>query len=428
MIEKLQTTIACSDCKVERQVRQTAKGKGSVHPPWKRHPDDTIYCGTCWRKRYMLRAITIPIAGPVGRTWPELRKALALCWAQSTSLANWTVHQLAKHDIVRLPSMEKLPSSPKVYLYPEACRSFPNMASQSVVAVLHAAEGKYRKERLNVLWRHAASWPDVRYPMPYPVHNKGWKVVRSENGLITITARLNNERWTLRLRGGDGFRRQLKAIALLLTGQAIAGELSLYRQRANPGDHRNGTEDRAPGGGQRVMFRIMAKMVLWLPRPEPSAKRQQALMVQTATDHFFVASVPGREQPWVINGDHIRRRVQAHKKYVQRMMEDLKHEKRWPAAMRQQMKDALDRRCNKHARRIDSFLHEVSHQVAMLAKRSEVAKVIWDQREEGYFRQGFPWHKLCTYLGYKLDEWGIALEDARGDVMNESESPDVDES
>lgn len=74
----------------------TAYGKETAHLPrgWKRHAEQ-VWCDTCWRRTYVLRAVTIPISAPVDGDWPALREKLKLAWQESTTLANWAVARLA---------------------------------------------------------------------------------------------------------------------------------------------------------------------------------------------------------------------------------------------------------------------------------------------------------------------------------------------
>ena len=56
---------------------------------WKRRPkDDAPTCKDCWNARYVLRAITFPVSGPVDAEWKELRETLKEVWATSTEAAN----------------------------------------------------------------------------------------------------------------------------------------------------------------------------------------------------------------------------------------------------------------------------------------------------------------------------------------------------
>src|ERR1035441_6419496 len=85
---------------------------------------DATYCPQCWRKKYILRAITMPVASPLDCSWEELRKALRTMWAQTTAASNWIMTELYARDM-RRGSEEKMPPMARVCLYPQARARFP---------------------------------------------------------------------------------------------------------------------------------------------------------------------------------------------------------------------------------------------------------------------------------------------------------------
>lgn len=394
----------CNECGEQRTTKPTAKGAARLPKGWKRH-NDCVYCPACWKKRYILRAVTIPVAGPVGRDWPELREALTRCWAQSTSLANWAVTELAKADVVRSPNDQQMPAMPYLYLYPQARRWCPSMPPTSVVALLHAVEQRYRKVRLSVIWRAEANLPRYRYPMPFPVHNQGWKARLGAENSPLIDLRLGESDFTLRLRSGHQYRRQLAAFGKIVSGDAIQGELSLYRQRANSGDHRPGMVDREPGGGQQICYRILAKMTVWLPRTDNERKRRGTLIVRTASDAFLIA-VFGQGEPWILNVDHVRRWITQYRRMVDRIQQDTKYEKRWPKRMRRQMADYLASSKDRHHRRMTTFCHQAVAMLTGYAERQKAMELQYDDTDRSYFPE-FPWFDFRQMLANKLDERGV---------------------
>jgi hypothetical protein len=70
----------------------------------------------------------------VAEKWADFRDALHNAWAQATAAANWMMTELYPHDI-RRHEQESLPRMARVYLYPEARRRFPELASQTVVSL-----------------------------------------------------------------------------------------------------------------------------------------------------------------------------------------------------------------------------------------------------------------------------------------------------
>lgn len=420
----------CLAC--NKEVMPTQGKKERLPPGWKRK-EEAIYCKGCWRSRYKLRAITFPVAGPVDASWEELRAALSTAWAQSTGLSNWATTELAKADVTRKPGDAKMPAVPKVYLYPEARRQYPEMPPQSVTAVLHAVEAKYREKRYEIVWTHAASLPSYRYPVPFPVHNQGWKGEWQETTgtdgqtcrVPTVSFRIGDKRWTVRLRGGPHFHRQKQAFEQIVSGEAVQGELAVYRQRANGNDNRIGMKDREPGGRANVSYRIMVKLVAWMPRGEQRTGLRGKLLLRRSSAHYWIAEVVGRE-PWILNADHVRRWCAQHRKYVRRMAEDLKQEKRWPAKMRAQMQDALDRKTTKYKRRMQSWCHQASAALAQFARRQGVERVVYDDADRGYL-ESFQWYMQDAMLANSLDEFGIVLEAAPASA-EDVETPNSEES
>jgi hypothetical protein len=397
-------SLQCCECGAVRQTKATAKGNARLPAKWKRH-HDRVYCPSCWRKHFVLRAVTFPVAGPVRRDWTELRAALTRCWEQSSSLANWAVTQLAKADVVRGPGDEKLPPMPHVYLYPEARRRYPDMPSKSIAALLHAVMHRYGKARLSVIWRAEASLQRFRFPVPFPVHNQGWDARYEGDNVPVIDVRLTDEQFTLRMRGGQQFRRQLAAFARIVSGEAVPGELSLYRQRVSDAAHRPGVEGGEPGGGARVHYRVMAKMVAWFPRAATSRARSGKLSVRTAPDAFLIAASKQRG-PWVLNADHVRRWTALHRRRLDRLNDDAKHDKRWPKRLRRQMADHREALVERHRRRIHSFCHQAAAMLAAYANRLAVAEVRFDATDLSYLRD-FRWSDFQQVLATKLGERGI---------------------
>ena len=416
----------CAGCRSERATKVTGAGRERLPPGWHRRGDVEVFCGECWRGRYLLRAVTIPVAGPVDREWPELREALARCWSDSTAVANWCMTELAKRDHVRHPSDEKCPPMGRIYLYPDARKRFPGLSTNALVSLLNSTERRYRKARFAVQWTHAASLPLFRYPVPYPMHNRTWRARRGDGGEALIDATFAGERWTLRLRGGHEFRRQFGAFDKIAKGQAVQGELVFYRVRASSGDHRPGVEDRTAGGGPRIAFRVMAKMVAWLPRPATAERQEDRLLVlRTREDCFWLAEIEGLP-PWILNGDHVRRWVAEHAVRRQRLAEDLKHEKRWPKPQRLAMLAKLDACCRKQHDRLKTWIGQCAASVAGYARRQHVTRVSYDDSARGYV-DSFPWSQLETALASKLDEYGIVLEheEVKSDVAGGDSSAEV---
>jgi hypothetical protein len=395
-------SLPCSDCGSARSTSLTAKGALRLPMGWKRC-GDRVYCGKCWRKHYIIRTVTIPVAEPVGWEWSEFRAALTQCWEQSTGLANWAVTELVKADVVRSPSDARMPAMPRVYLYPKARERFPGLSSRTVVALLHTVEQRYRQARLTVIWWAEASLPRYRYPMPYPVTNQGWKARFGQDNVPLVDFQIGKGQFTVRLRGGPHYSRQLAAFAKIVSGEAIQGEFSLYREEASSGDHRPGMEDREPGGGRRTHFRILAKMVIWLPRTVVQ-HRTGTIEIRTGPDAFLTAM--GCSDPWVFNADHVRRWAAQYRHMMDRLDQDIRTGKHLPKRVQQQMADHREAVVARYHRRMNSFCHQVAAALAGYADHQKVGEVRYVDDDQSYVPT-FPWFELRTLLANKLEERGI---------------------
>lgn len=389
---------------------------------WKRKGEQT-FCPECWRKLYHIRAVTFPVASVVEgpgdnatERWKALRAALSNCWQNSTSLANWAVTELAKRDAVRLPDMEKLPKmppnkkgSPSSYLYkqfeankPLAVECFPEMDTGSIIAILNTVQAKYKSERFDVIWRRERSLPTFRYPYPYPIPAQGWAPhwLSDTEKAACISVTLNRQRFTLRLRGGRGFRRQLASFAALIAGDAVGCEMAIYRVRAAQNDNRIGVKEKTDGA--TVHYNIMCKLVMWLPK-EIVKREPKTLAIATDKASFLIASFDGSEV-WRINADHVRQWIARYDTRRHRLSDDLKAELRG---------GGVDRFANLRAKlakhqgdRLNTFIHQSARQTSNYALRNKCSEVFLNDDCREYL-PAFPWDRFKTELATKLNEANI---------------------
>jgi hypothetical protein len=334
---------------------------------------------------FTIRCITIPVAAPVEGTWQDLWADLHKCWADTTAMSNWMMTELAKADHCRKPGETKLPKMEPTYFYPHASKLFPNLDTRTCTSIERTVKAKYRKMRYDVIWRHAASLPTFRYPVPYPMHNQSWKAFFDDSGCPVVDLPLGRKnRWQLRLKRGHEFARQLAMFRMLVSDDLKKCEAKIYQQ----GDH------------------LMVGLVAWFPRPV-AKERTHTMLVRTDPAALWVAEVMGqRTRVW--NRDDLVRLQEAHRVYLQRIAEDSKWERRLPPEQLRHIEQARTVRVAKHKRRLDTACHQLSAELAGLADRLGVAEVIYDDQEKGYLPK-FPWFKLKTLLGYKLDGRNIVF-------------------
>jgi len=383
----------CASCGTSRD-----KPAGRLPKSWKRLGDDAC-CPDCWRRRYMLRAITFPVVSPIDGDWKEFREALAEMWAATTQAADWMMTELYARD-VRRRDEEKMPPMARVYLYPEARARFPQLPSQSIAALEQSVQAKYRAARLRVIWTCQQSLPTFRYPTPFPVPNQGWRAEwwPVENGEApTVSVRVGERRFRLRLKGGPRFQRMRHAFEQIISGAAEQGELALYRS----GKH------------------TMCKLTAWLPRPETATGLSGTLFVRTDPDSLLVALNAKDERLWALHGDHVVRWSAEHRRQLQRWADDSKAEQRPVPSFAARRAEAADR----YHRRMRSAVQEIAAQLTGYARRRRFAGVRYTDGDTS-FCEGFPWFALRERIRQKCDEYGIAFEHASGEA---EEQPHAEE-
>lgn len=351
---------------------------------WKRS-DEVIYCSGCWRSRFVLRAITVPVASPLDCTWVELRNTLSEMWRTTTHACNWMLTQLYAQDMQR-DREDKLSPMKHTYLYPELRARFPQLPPRTAAALEHSVQARYRSARYQLIWTCGISLPTYRYPTPYPTPNQAWSLEVDGQASI-VNLRIGENRIRLRLKGGIRFRRQRRALEQVAEGSATRGELAIYQR---------GTD-------------IMVKMVAWLPRDDlverERGQRTDILYVRTDTERFVVAVSVRNEELWQYHGDHIARWSAEHRAQLQRWLDDTKAEHR-PIPP---FSDRRERAAQKYRNRMESAAHQIAIMISGYARRRKFAVVQYDDSITTFCPQ-FPWFRLRELIREKLDAAGIGFE------------------
>jgi len=375
---------------------------------WKRL-GEAIYCEKCWRERYCLRSIALPVVEPVGEDWAAFREALKDGWTEATAAANWMMTELYARD-ARRNGEQKMPRMARVYLYPEARLRFPGLASQSVVSIENHVQAAYRSARYELVWTCSASLPVHRYPLPLPVHNQSWEASTITDRPV-VRVRLGDRWWNLRLKGGPRFKPQTEAYRQMVSGEAVRGELALYRIRAHDGKLAS-----RPNGDQKVKYTVMCKMVAWLPRASSISSHPVAdrLKVLTAGDALLVALNDREERVWRYHGDHVRRWVAEHRNRLGRFANDQKAG-HWPTA------SFADRRTAatvKYRNRMSSAIREIAAQLVGYAERCGFGVLEYDDSVND-FSPEFPYAALRGQISSKCGAAGLKF-----DYANASPQPE----
>lgn len=386
----------------------------------------------------MIRCIALPVATTTAFrdvpevAWKDAMASLHQCWRESTDLANWAVQQCLRNDITRQPGDKKLArypdwptSGPKQLkgLYGLAAHTldFSSPTSPwkgiaiSASSLLRDVERKWRAVRFKVLWSGEMAPPVYRYPAPYPVHANCW-TPHWDDGPVAVLKLASGLKVAFRLRAGSEFRRQLGHWKeLVRTGKHA--QCMITRQR-DGGSHRRGTSERE--SGDRVRYRVMLRVPVEIKPREHDDTR--VLTLCTDPDALWVAELDGR-RAWVMNADHVQRAMawqHAHELRRQRWAEDTKAERRGYRPKMEQFQASRERMCSKHARRMDSWCHEITAHLARFARRQHVGEVVYDDLKTS-FMPSFPWYKMRTLLAQKLEQEGIKLiTAASGEVVDET--------
>lgn len=407
---------SCVACNLASDAARLPRG-------WKRIRDEVL-CKSCFQDRYVLRAVTVPVAGALAGTqeerrewWKRFRAELVIAWRAATRTANWTVSELfAAEPRAAASKFPKPPPIDKPSLYHRAREIAPELDTRSTSAVVRTVERRWRKKRFDVVWRGNSSVPDHRYPQPIPVHNACWKVEEHEGGAVTVSFPLlkhgTGERWRCRLRGGRGFHAAIKDARLLAQGTAIRGELAILRQIDNGSGRGNGGKVKRAGGGNARRYRVALKLVGYWPR-KSLGERQHTMKVWPGVDSLLCYCVDGKGDSKVryLHCDHVRRWLIAHRRQVQRLADDRKAERRRPRAERLRYLEAQSPRIERFGRRLDTHTHEVSRVLVNYARRRRCAEIVYDPRPGSYAR-GYRWSSLWTKLTYKADELKIKVMSA----------------
>lgn len=445
----------CVECGVKKTGRPARDGGCAMPSGWK-SGGGGCRCAGCWKSAYAVRAVTLPAVAVLGGGHDEFVAAMRDAFRLSTGLYNWGVRRLLAADSHRLPGMKDVRDMPRpeVNLYKEynvAGRPLGEPGGGPASQIFSAATKDYLRCREAALWSAEQALPLKRFPAPFPVRaqeltDKAGKVVKvafDEKGRPLVTFRLHavgsGPSWTLRLAGGRDFARQLSMVRQLLSGEARVAQMDLYTKGCGAGAAGIVINFRKNSGGQRMPCRLMVKLVGSFPRQARGAGAE-VMLLRTDPAAFLVAEIRGRvERPWILNGDHVagsarmcwlsdveRMRLEAegHAVWLQRVGEDRKYEKRWPAGHRRQFADAYAKRCEKHRRRVNTWIGQMAAQVAGFARRRNVGEVLYDDGDRA-FADSFPWYSFREALSRRLEDDGIRLthsHSASGEVVAETPS------
>lgn len=380
--QKAERPIRCATCGVEKTIlKRIPKG-------WK-HPNESYFCGNCWNKEYVLRAISLEVVEPLGMTWDEMMVKLREMWRETTRCSNWMITQLAIQDAKPEQAAEKMPPKPATYLYPQATPLFPTLPTGSVAAIERSVTEKYRAKRKEVFRLCTASLPSFRYPQPYPIPGQSWTALMERKNAADIyevpvvSMPIGGTRIKLRLKGSPRYYRQLLGFKAILLGKATPGEAALYKQ----GDH------------------LMCKLVAWLPRRAKEERSPDLLYVRSTPDALLTAVGRDAKKAWMFHGDQVRRWVAEHRRALQHWADDSKAEARPDPALNARRAGAAV----KYHNRMNTAADQAAAFVVNYARRRKFSGIVYDESDHSWCPQ-FVWYRLRQRIEVACDEHGLSFE------------------
>lgn len=395
-LSKEKVDIACKACGKTMKTRKRKDGTPAVPvwAGWKEDIDGAPLCNDCFKQKYVPRSLVFPLVGPFddSGTWEELRAALKVVWGLSTTLANIAQTTLYVQDSANIATLgwrpgtgERMPPLPKLDLY-KLTKPLERgwvKATAPATGLLRAVQNTYVARRFDI---HTGqeTLGNFRYPYPYPVHNSAWKVSWEGEKIPVVSVPLAGRRWRLRLKSGERMRRQLAGLEKIIAGQAMAGEISIYRVRANQGDHRSGASQSSPGGGPKQYYRVMIKIAAYLPRTV--RVKETKMLPVAAKEGVFLQAADG----FTINADHARTWVIGHMVRLHRLAEDTKYEKRLPKRRGLSAKAYRRDICRKFRHRMKTFQQQTANSILKYALRNGYAGIDYDDSVRKFF-PSFEW-------------------------------------
>lgn len=405
-----------------------ADGEPKLPRGWKLfHGEST--CGECLAAQWQVGGVAVPIDcvidddGESKEQWGPFKLALHQAWSDMARLANWTIRQLFLADEPPLAGERKMPKWVPPYLYPEARKAFPKIATGTLCQMLQTVQSKYGEKRIESLLFNRCSVPSYSMQrMSVPIKSGTWKIGFPEDVPI-LEFRMGDTRWRVKLKVNKGSARAIAALRKVVAGEYQATALQIKPQGKWSG-RGDGVQVRAAGGSfGKQLLQPMAVFTLF--RPVAAAIGDETLSLSTANDCLLrVVSPGGRELRWKMNA--LRGRIVAAARWRRDLSDDKKAERRRPRRVTRMMRDREARVAARMNRALDSACHQIAASVVNFCLRNELGRVEYDGRKCGWM-PSFPYSKLEMLLQSKAKEAGIKWVDvsqpakAAGDKDNQVE-------
>lgn len=405
------------------------------------------------RQRVVPRAVTLEILNPTRR---ELDPLMAPAFDLSTRLSNWATQTLFNRDV---QGARECPRAVKprgktnpegCYLYGLAGERFPGWVAlsdevaQSAATILQKVHGKYLTDRYDFMCEYDSALLSYRYPQPFPIHNARWKLEfrphspkvgvavarpdQSENLEPIFTANLPGRAGVeFRLRSGRQFYRQTEMLKQILNGDELLRSGRVEKAEPDPvvlrhfnAAIRGEAAITREGRGKDATYYL--KIVGRFPaRHRSERERERCCLLTTQPHALLCAEIDGRKTT-VTNCDALKRAVavvrtenERHRRYLQRVSEDMKYAVRRSKRQRRTYKRNVAERCEHARKSIDTAIGHIVSQTADFLDRQRVGCVVYDDSKRQFIEDvkiddaslSFPWFDLANQLKDKLFELGM---------------------
>lgn len=390
-----------------------------------------IYSPEAKKSLYCPRSIRVPVASVVEGYdppnwsvercrlgWQSFRLAVKEASLTAAQIGNAMMFELARLDSLPLEEGEKgrkLPKWPlatkEVWkrLYSVGREQFPEFDSQSLAAIRQRAWRRYnnpRSGRFQIRVLGTASLPTFRDGIPVPLPARDCKLWFGDSKKPFLRFRLGGQRFTVRLRGGFRFSRQIAALKKAAADPALRGEVSLCLRKVGD-SHHNGLATRAQPGANAKKTEVIAATSVLLPR-DKGERTDSALIVKTCKDRLWQVLCAGREEHWDFNEDQAKGWVIAHRARLFRICQDRRFERQRPRKERAGLDGLTADQAKKYDDRFRDWCHKAERMLVNFARRQKCGRIQYDDSETG-FCPGLPWFKLRSMIEQKCSEFSVGF-------------------
>lgn len=362
---------------------------------WKRWAD-IVMRQRCKKQSLVNRVISMPVVSAPELTQDQLYGMFRAAAKEHRIASNVAMREYAKIDegVDSEGKLKKWKPTNGVYA---ACReAAPGLDTNSLASLLQRLSGTYSERRFDMHVAGKFSLPHFTRIQPVVIKGGSWKAGFDEENRPIISVRFGSrdaegersERHILRLAGGHEFRRQLADFRKIVNGEAKAADMRL-----------------CPRFIEGKLKGIVARICLTAERKEKQEAEGDLLV--KAGDGALIQFGPLPP----IHIDEMRGLVIGHRKRIQRLSEDLKHERRSPRARRESVTDVQGREAAKYDRAMKTHLERIVCHVVKWAERNRKAAIHWRQGSTEILPE-FPWARLRDMIKIKSEAIGIVFSEA----------------